>query len=78
MIKAKAPRKRLKILSKAKKISCPILHDAKRDSAFQSFNLKVVPAMFLIDTEKQIVAQWAGKTNHQEVEKHVLSLLNGK
>ena len=50
----------------------------ERDSAFQSFNLKVVPAMFLIDTEKQIVAQWAGKTNHQEVEKHVLSLLNGK
>ena len=47
----------------------------------QRFNLstyKVVPTMFLIDTEKQIVVQWAGKTNHQEVEKHVLSLLNGK
>lgn len=60
---------------KKRKISYPILHDAKKDSAFQSFNLKVVPTMFLINTEKQIVAQWTGKINYQEVEKRVLSLL---
>lgn len=48
------------------------------ESILEENQLKVVPTIFLIDTEKQIVAQWAGKTNHQEVEKHVLSLLNGK
>ena len=71
-------RKKIKNFIKEKNISYPILHDAKKDSAFKSFNLKVVPTMFLINTEKQIVAQWTGKTNHQEVEKHVSNLLNKK
>ena len=38
------------------------------ESILEENQLKVVPTIFLIDTEKQIVAQWAGKANHQEVE----------
>ena len=59
-------------------ISYPIFVDAKQTPAWHRFRVKAIPAMFLLDGNSQIVAQWVGKIDFDEVEKEVSSLLEEK
>ena len=53
-------------------ISYPIFVDAKPTPAWYQFKVKAIPAMYLLDGESQIVAQWVGKIDYEEVEQEVL------
>ena len=57
-------------------ISYPIFVDAKQTPAWHQFKVKAIPAMFLLDRESRIVAQWVGKIDYEEVEKEVLGRLD--
>jgi peroxiredoxin/YHS domain-containing protein len=57
-------------------ISYPIFLDAKQMPAWHQFKVKAIPAMFLIDGEGQIIAQWVGKINYEEVKKEVVNQVN--
>ena len=57
-------------------ISYPIFLDAKQTPAWYQFKVKAIPAMYLLDRESQIVAQWAGKIDYEEVEQEVLRRLD--
>ena len=56
-------------------ISYPVFVDAKQTPAWYQFKVKAIPAMYLLDRESQIVAQWVGKIDYEEVEKEVLRRL---
>ncbi len=56
-------------------ISYPIFVDTKQTPAWYQFKVKAIPAMYLLDGESQIVAQWTGKIDYEEVEKEVLRRL---
>ena len=57
-------------------ISYPVFLDAKQTPAWHQFKVKAIPAMYLLDRESQVVAQWTGKIDYEEVEKEVLRRLN--
>ena len=57
-------------------ISYPVFLDAKQTPAWHQFKVKAIPAMYLLDRESQIVAQWTGKIDYEEVEKEVLRRLD--
>ena len=59
-------------------ISYPILIDAKQTPAWHQFKVKAIPAMYLLDEGSQIVAQWVGKIDYDEVEKEILRRLEKK
>ena len=59
-------------------ISYPIFVDAKETPAWYQFKVKAIPAMYLLDRESQIVAQWVGKIDYDEVEKEALKRLEKK
>jgi peroxiredoxin len=52
-------------------VSYPIFSDAKQEQAWHMFNVKVLPAAFLIDPKGQVVAQWRGKIDHKQIEEEV-------
>ncbi|MCY3765670.1 MAG: redoxin domain-containing protein [Gemmatimonadetes bacterium] len=52
-------------------ISYPIFVDAKPTPAWYRFRVKAIPAMYLIDRDSQIVAQWTGNIDFVDVEKEV-------
>ena len=54
-------------------VSYPIFSDAKQAPAWHMFNVKVLPSLFLIDQDGQIVAQWIGKIDHKKVQDEVAS-----
>ncbi len=56
-------------------ISYPIFVDEKQTPAWYQFKVKAIPAMYLLDRESRIVAQWSGKIDYEEVEREVLRLL---
>ena len=56
-------------------ITYPIFVDAKETPAWYQFKVKAIPAMYLLDGESRIVAQWTGKIDYEEVEKEVLKQL---
>ena len=53
-------------------ISYPIFVDAKESPAWHQFKVKAIPAMYLLDRESRIVAQWTGKIDYEVVEQEVL------
>ena len=57
-------------------VSYPIFIDAKQTPAWYQFKVKAIPAMYLLDGESQIVAQWTGKIDYKEMEKEVLKRLD--
>ena len=59
-------------------ISYPIFIDTQRTPAWHQFKVKAIPAMYLLDRENQIVAQWSGKIDYEEVEPEVLRWLEKK
>jgi peroxiredoxin/YHS domain-containing protein len=70
--------KTVKKFIKKQKISYPILRDAKKGEASLALKVNAIPAMFLIDADGQIIAQWVGKINHEEVKTKVAELLDKK
>jgi peroxiredoxin len=44
----------------AKKFTYPIAIDSAKDPAWEAYQVKSVPAAFLIDRKGQLVAQWTG------------------
>lgn len=52
-------------------ITYPILADSKPTPAWYRFRVKAIPTMYLLDREGQIVAQWSGKIDFEDVEKEV-------
>lgn len=67
---------KVKKVVKEKKASYPIWLAKSQSSAFEAFNLKSVPTMFLVNRKQQIVAQWMGKVNHEKIEKAIETELN--
>ena len=59
-------------------ISYPIFVDAKQTPAWYQFKVKAIPAMYLLGRETQIVAQWSGKIDYEEVEQEVLKWVQKK
>ena len=64
-----------KIIAK-KNIAYPILLDALENPVWNQFKVKSIPAMFLIDPNGQIVQQWAGNFDDDEVVKSVQIFLS--
>lgn len=67
--------KKVKAFAKKHRLTYPIFLDAKTNPAWESYNVKVIPAMFLIDASGQIVQQWTGEPDFKEVERVVENLL---
>lgn len=57
-------------------ISYPVFWDAKNSPAWYQFNVKAIPALFLIDENGQIVAQWTGIIDHAALDAEVASRMN--
>ena len=56
-------------------IAYPVFVDAKQTPAWYRFRVKAIPAMYLLNRDGQIVAQWTGKIDYEEVEEEILRLL---
>jgi len=56
-------------------VSYPVYLDAKDTPAWFAYKVKAVPAMYLIDGEGQIVAQWRGSVDHEQLEIEVANLV---
>lgn len=67
--------KKVKDFVKKHRLTYPIFLDAKTNPAWESYNVKVIPAMFLIDANGQIVQQWTGEPDFKEVEQMVENLI---
>ena len=58
-----------------KKIRYPIALDTAQIPAWQAFHVAAIPAMFLIDEQGRIVAEWRGEIDTDDVRKAVERLL---
>lgn len=56
-------------------VSYPIMVDAKQVPAWHQFKVKAIPALFLIDGNGQVVAQWTGNIDHKKIEAEVVKHL---
>jgi len=63
---------------KKHKITYPILLDAEENPAWETYKVKVIPAMFLVNQQGQIVKQWIGEAEMKEVENAVVLLLSSE
>ena len=52
-------------------VSYPIFSDARPTPAWYAFKVKAIPALFLIDRNGRIVAQWLGSIDHQALETEI-------
>ena len=59
---------------KKKPVSYPIVLDNPKTPSYATFKVKVLPSMFLIDKDGNIVAQWRGETKPAEIEKALAKL----
>ena len=56
-------------------LTYPILLDLHKEPAWQAFHVRTIPAMFLIDEQRQIVQQWRGDFDFDEVKTEVVMRL---
>lgn len=63
---------------KKHKITYPILLDTEENPAWDTYKVKVIPMMFLVDRKGQIVKQWVGETDIKEVESAIVRLLSSE
>ena len=70
--------KKIKKMVDKMDISYPIFLDTKKMPAWHQFKVKAIPAMFLLDGDSQIVAQWVGEIDYGDVEKAVVENLDRK
>jgi peroxiredoxin/YHS domain-containing protein len=60
----------------SKKVTYPVAMDREESPAWEAFNVKAIPAAFLIDQKGRIVAQWTGApAGTQDVEMELNKLL---
>ena len=59
-------------------ISYPIFSDANATPAWHVFKVKAIPALFLIDGDGQIVAQWTGEIDHNQIRNEVINRMERK
>ena len=59
-------------------VSYAIFSDAKENPAWHMFKVKVLPTLFLIDREGQVVAQWTGKVDHEKVAAEVVNRMDDR
>ncbi len=59
-------------------ISYPIFLDGKHTPAWHIFKVKAIPALFLIDGNGKIVAQWTGKMDHNQIKTEVINRVERK
>lgn len=52
-------------------VTYPIYSDARPTPAWHTFKVKAIPALFLIDREGRIVAQWLGTVDHGALEAEI-------
>lgn len=57
------------------KIVYPILVDTAENPVWETYKVKIIPMLFLVDRQGQIVQQWLGEMNLQEVESAASALL---
>lgn len=57
-------------------ITYPIFSDAQPIPAWHQFKVKAIPALFLIDKQGQIVAQWTGQVDHKTLTKDISKWLS--
>ena len=67
--------RKVKRMIHRKKASHPVYLDAAESPAWNTYLVQVVPAQFLIDAGGNIVAQWSGNIDLQEVEAAIIELL---
>ncbi len=60
---------------KQEKLRYPIALDGGKSPAWYAYHVAAIPAMFLIDTEGQIVAEWRGEFKPEDVRQAVEQLL---
>jgi peroxiredoxin len=58
-----------------KKFTYPILVDDLKTPTWAAYKVKAIPAIFLIDREGQIIAQWKGEPKMAEIEKAIEAAL---
>jgi peroxiredoxin/YHS domain-containing protein len=68
-------KKKVEPFIKKHKIAYPILLDAKENPAWETYKVKVIPMMFLVDPKGQIVLQWVGEADMKEVENAIAGLV---
>jgi peroxiredoxin len=56
--------------------SYPVAHDDGEAAAWMEWKVPAIPALFLLDGEGQIVAQWSGEVPLAEVRTRVETLLS--
>jgi peroxiredoxin/YHS domain-containing protein len=68
-------KKKVEPFIKKHKIAYPILLDAEESPAWEAYKVKVIPMMFLVDPQGQIVRQWLGEADMKEVENAIAGLV---
>jgi peroxiredoxin/YHS domain-containing protein len=53
---------------KKKPVSYPILLDSAKDATWAAYKVKAIPALFLVDRNGQVVAQWTGEPKMSDIE----------
>ena len=59
--------KKIEKFLKKVKVGYPVFSDAKQNPAWNQFRVKAIPALFLVDADGQVVAQWTGAIEHDAV-----------
>ncbi len=72
----KDSKKKINKFLKKVDVSYPIFWDAKNAPAWYQLNVKAIPALFLIDENGQIVAQWTGIIDHAALAAEVAKRMN--
>ncbi len=67
--------KKVARMVRKRKATHPVYVDAGASSAWSAYRVAVVPTQFLIDTNGQIVAQWSGVVDLDQVETEIIRLL---
>lgn len=63
--------KKVAPMAAKKKLAYPVVLDDPKNPTWYSFKAASVPAIYLINREGQIIAQWRGKIDHKAVEEAV-------
>jgi peroxiredoxin len=58
-----------------RKFTYTMLLENHADATWKRFGVRGIPALFLVNSDGQIVKQWSGKPNAREVEAEVMKLL---
>lgn len=70
--------KKIPAFLKKHKITYAIALDSGENPAWETYKVKVIPAMFLINRRGQIVQQWGAEAKMEEVKQAILAQLENK